>query len=565
MQRTEIAFMGLREVLKVSIRFWATLAVVTVVLIVIASVIWILDHPYGISWDEAGYFNRVLLDSKRVEQGGSKFFGGGFIYFAGSMLLEERYRPPAYRLLAGPFIYLFGFTPVSVRLLSIGFLMVSLILVYLTGRSVAGSAAGAFAVIFLSLCPDVIFASMFFGTEYPLYLATAGVLYFLFLNWDKDGGSFWRWLGLGISLGLGALAKTSFLLIGPPVWLISFVLSWRRIMAGPNPKSLLKAAVLGIVIGLPWWALNFSHTEEFTRSAFNFIRGTLGPSSLATWGKWLVLFAQNGLGLPLSVLLALVLISLLILRTNKLGTTIDRKEKACLMVCFIGAMPLILAQFPKMNLHIRHMAPSFILLAVGLGIVAERTQWTTKGAFRTTAGILFVVQLLMIFIPGIQRTIFPLDPPFINGRPPWMVMGRIEQWDWSPLREICRSYGIDKPTISFLGGARCFTPPHIEYPWIKQNEKVQVNWLWRLEDGKIDWNKIMKDIDDSDIVLTAPKYVGDSIPKDDRLDNQYNSEFAKVLESDARFKGPIRLCMGRFEPTEIVVFVKKSRLNGSQH
>ena len=239
-------------------RYWDAFAIVTVALIVIASISWIYDHPFGISSDDAAYFNRILLDSKRIEQGGSEFFGGGFIFFAGSMLLEDRYRPPAYRLLVAPFVYVFGFSPITVRLVSLGFFVVSLLLVYLTARRIAGAAAGAFAVIFLCLCPDVIFASMVFGTEYPLYLATAGVLYFVFLNWDQNRDSLRNWVGLGIALGLGALAKTSFLLVGPSVWVLSFVLSWRRIVAGPSPKCLLKAAALGIIIALPWWALNFS-------------------------------------------------------------------------------------------------------------------------------------------------------------------------------------------------------------------------------------------------------------------------------------------------------------------
>jgi hypothetical protein len=42
------------------------------------------------------------------------------------------------------------------------------------------------------------------------------------------------------------------------------------------------------------------------------------------------------------------------------------------------------------------------------------------------------------------------------------------------------------------------------------------------------------------------------------LDNQYNAEFASRLSQDPRFRGPIRLEMGRFEPVEVDVFLKKS-------
>jgi hypothetical protein len=41
------------------------------------------------------------------------------------------------------------------------------------------------------------------------------------------------------------------------------------------------------------------------------------------------------------------------------------------------------------------------------------------------------------------------------------------------------------------------------------------------------------------------------------LDNQYNREFADRLTADPLFQGPIHLQMGRFEPLEVLVFVKK--------
>jgi len=63
-------------------------------------------------------------------------------------------------------------------------------------------------------------------------------------------------------------------------------------------------------------------------------------------------------------------------------------------------------------------------------------------------------------------------------------------------------------------------------------------------------------VSQSDMVLTAPHYVGQASDKQD-LDNQHNAEFADRLSQDARFRGPIRLEMGRFEPVEVLVFLRK--------
>ena len=69
-----------------------------------------------------------------------------------------------------------------------------------------------------------------------------------------------------------------------------------------------------------------------------------------------------------------------------------------------------------------------------------------------------------------------------------------------------------------------------------------MTWLWRYEDGPLDWQKVMDATGKSDIVLTAPHYVGEVRNKED-LDNQHNAEFAARLSADPFFRGPIRLEM----------------------
>jgi hypothetical protein len=79
--------------------------------------------------------------------------------------------------------------------------------------------------------------------------------------------------------------------------------------------------------------------------------------------------------------------------------------------------------------------------------------------------------------------------------------------------------------------------------------------LWRYEQGIFDWREVMSASDQSDIVLTAPDFIGQVSDKQD-LDNRYNREFAQRLAADPLFRAPIRLKMGRFEPVDVTVFVK---------
>jgi hypothetical protein len=105
----------------------------------------------------------------------------------------------------------------------------------------------------------------------------------------------------------------------------------------------------------------------------------------------------------------------------------------------------------------------------------------------------------------------------------------------------------------------------MQYPWVTAATATRsatfalpdVTWLWRYEDGPLDWSKVMGDARQSDIVLTAPHYVGEVKNKED-LDNHYNADFADRLSHDEGFGGPVRIKMGRFEPVEMDLFLKKS-------
>jgi hypothetical protein len=84
-----------------------------------------------------------------------------------------------------------------------------------------------------------------------------------------------------------------------------------------------------------------------------------------------------------------------------------------------------------------------------------------------------------------------------------------------------------------------------------------VTWLWKYEDGPIEWEKVLNLIDRSDLVITAPHYVG-QVTDQQNVDNQHNAEFAMRLGQDPRFQRPIRLEMGQLDKVEVLVFLKKN-------
>jgi 4-amino-4-deoxy-L-arabinose transferase-like glycosyltransferase len=530
--------------------FWPFFAAAAVIVIMLAAVRWSLGHPYGIHWDEAQYLNDVHTDALRLQS-------GSLLKLGGRLLIKSWGRPPAFRLLALPVLGLFGFHTALARLVSLACFALSAWFIYLATRRIGSPVAGAFAVLVFCLSPEVVSASIFFGTDAPLYLATSAMLYYLFVGWSDTSEPPSTWVGLGLAIGLGFLSKTSFLLIAPPV--LAFSLLVARYGRGdvPIPTPQLKAWVLAFLIAAPWWLLNIKASLGYARYARGFARNSLGQPSLGTWMRWLNTVFQSLLGHGTSILIGLVLIACLV-KAIKKETILDRLQRVALGACACAGVPILLAQLSGTNHLLRHISPAVIPLAIAVGVLADKTGWARSEAAIAVSCVLFVVQLLMIVAPVAFPNNHAVDLGFVNGSLPWRVMVRFDQWDWRPVEDISHSCGLDAPKISYLGNGRAFNQPQIGYPWVSQTaSSPEITWLWRYEDGPLDWRKVMDAVGQSDIVLTAPQQIGEVKYKED-LDNQHNAEFGDRLSQDPRFQRPILLEMGRFEPVEIMVFLKKT-------
>jgi 4-amino-4-deoxy-L-arabinose transferase-like glycosyltransferase len=540
-------------------RFWPIFATVTIVVIMLAAVRWSVAHPFGIHWDEARYFDDVGFDLQRLQH-------GMLLRLGGRILIKSMGRPPAFRVLALPFLALFGFHTTVARLASLACFGFSSWFIYLATRRIASPVAGAFAVLVFALSPEVVSASIFFGTDTALYLATAAMLYYLFVLWSDSSEHSSTWIGLGLAIGLGFLSKASFIPIALPVLAFSLAVGCRRHPGVPGLAPMLKAAVLALLVAGPWWVLNLKAAIVMTQQARGFVRNSLGPPSLATWMRWLSTVLQGLLGHGLSILISLVVIAWLTKAIVRRETIINPLQRTALWACACVGVPIIIAQLSGANHLLRHISPAVIPLAIAVGLLADRTGWARSRLSIALSMVLFCTQLLMIVTPVLFPNNQPVDLGFVNGGLPWRVMVRFDQWDWKPVRDISYSCGLETPRISFLGSGRAFVPPQIEYPWAAQPTSTHhdttldfpdVTWLWRYEEGPLNWQKVMDAVGQSDIVVTAPHYIGEVKNKED-LDNQYNADFAARLSLDSRFRRPIRLEMGRFEPIEIDVFLKKS-------
>jgi 4-amino-4-deoxy-L-arabinose transferase-like glycosyltransferase len=529
--------------------FWPLIVAVPIIMIIVAATRWSLDHPYGIFWDESIYLNEAAIDARRVRS-------WMLIKLAGS-ILKAWARPPAYRLLALPFVALFGFHTVIPRLVTLACYSLSSCIVYWTTRCLAGRMASVLAVLVFALSTEVVVSSTFFSTEGPLLLSTAGMLYFLIAYWSEKGLHQGNWIGLGLAIGLGFLSKTSFALIAFPLLTFYFIDACRK---GPDRRGaafLFKACAVAFLVAGPWWLLNFRSALSYASYARNQYRSSFGPLSLSAFTQWLGSVCVGLLGPGISILVALVLLVSLKQVITRRKPLLDSAQRMALFGCAFAVVPLVAAQLSGTNHLLRYLVPAVIPLAIAIGLLSGQSGWARSRKAVAISGVLFSIQLGMIMFPVLFANRQPVDSGLVNGALPWRILVRFDQWNWRPVRDISRSCGIEAPAIAYLGNGRAFNPPQIEYPFVVGGASAEVTWLWRYEDGPLTWQRVSSLLEHSDIVLTAPHYIGQVSDKQD-LDNQHNAEFADRLSQDPRFRGPIPVVMGRFEPVKVEVFLKKT-------
>lgn len=536
---------------------WLLFAGIVVFLILVAATRWIFAHPYGIHWDEAYYFNEALSDIHKLHSGSLR-------QLASILIGGDPFRPPAYRLFPLPFLALFGFHTVLARFITLACWVATAVFIYLTSRRMASASAGAVAILVFCLAPEVLSASIFFSTEGPLFLATSAMLYFLWA-YPSEGSKRQRWIGLGFAIGLGLLSKITFVLIACPILALALISDRRRDHVIHELKEFLKAGALASIVAAPWWLKNGVRAVHYSTAIRQESRESFGAPSFLTSAKWLGSVVMGVLGPAITILICLVVIFSLRKILIQKAVILKPAHRMAIWSCICAGLPLVVLQLSGMNHNLRYLTPVVIPLAIAVGVLSDATGWLRSRAAVAISSILIVAQLLMIVTPVAFPKTYPVDPGLVNGGLPWGIMVRFEQWDWQPLRNVAQDCGLNQPKISVLGMGRPLNPPQIVYPWFLDGTvssdnwfwRSQPVWLWRYSEGPIDWQKVMSAADESDIVLTAPGFIGQVSDKQD-LDNRYNAEFAGRLAADSGFQGPIRLKMGRFEPVEVQVFVRKS-------
>ena len=466
-------------------------------------------NPLPSYWDEAVYAKAAILDRFQVRTNGLRGFVETF-YNADPL------RPPMHRVAALPVTLIAGADLAVLRGLSLLIMLLSGTLIGLAVRREAGDAAGVLAFLLAIGTPVVIYSTKMFGTEYVLFLGIGLCMWALTAR---------RFVLLGIGVGIGLLAKTSFAVVILPAFLAASILDrqWRRVI--------LRGLPIGLLLAATWWWHDPMTPIRFGIQSGGFSRHSLGsPASLSTLGGYLWEFIRCGLGPGAAV----AVLAAFVFR--------DRLRPFAI-TCLAGAIPFALLHYTSQNHNPRLLAPSVLLLCAAASSTVRLT----------AAPLLFVPVVVQILVMT-----FPLhrpEKPYV-WRGVSEVMAPVEQWDWTPLRRLAESRGIPNPRIGIVGDGYPFNTPQIRYAWYRAQRDTPAHALYdATRDGSFDLQRLLDRCAQMQIVVTAPGYRGD--PSDGQPpNNAHNVEVARALARDPRFE-PVVIDVGTRSPVKVVAFLRR--------
>jgi hypothetical protein len=354
--------------------------------------------------------------------------------------------------------------------------------------------------------PAILTSGAWFGTEYPLFLATGLLLVSLLCEWR---------IGLAAAVALGLLSKSTFLLIGGPAIFVALITA----RTGRDRFAPFLSVAVGAVIAASWWVWHTAPALRFAALGRTFERAIFDGTVL---GK-LWVFMAEGVGGGLAI-------ALVVLLARGLPSTVEKRRP--LLIAAAASLPvLLLALFSPVFVP-RHFAPALLPLAIVLAVLLDHVGPSVR------IGVATLALIQGLALAAAPERLLPL----------------VEQTDWSRLRAV-----IPKPTpcIAFLGSWGCLSPPEIRYGWTRSGDKASAVWLWRFENQDIDWPRVESEAMASDAVLVVPPNAARALYGPELEDNRFNAELIRRLEVSHEFVAPMPFRIGTRVPVDLLVYRRR--------
>ena len=481
--------------------------------------LWYRDHPLPLYWDEAAYINQALDDRDTL-------LDRGILATIKALLFNDPIRPPAYRAIALPVVACLPPSVFLLRAVALTAVILAFGVVARTAGESTSPASGLLASSIAFAAPAIAIHSTWYGTEFALI---AGMALLLLAVVQRV-----RPVLLAAAVALGLLSKASFLILSAPVLLVTLIVSWRE---RREILRLIGATAAGTAIAFGWWFWHFRAALEFAQLGRTFRRAAFAePLSASALGAKLndLVRSSWGIGVTFAVI---VLITVAVVRVRNDSP----QARRAFWIGVAAFVPLLGLAFLSPVFVGRHYAASLLGLAVILALGIE----ALAPGLRIAVAAAVLAQTLFLSATH-ERS-----------------LRRVEQTDWTRLRELVPA---DSPRIAFLGGWPSLSPPEIRFGWRIAGRQAAVEWLWRFEDGSIDWQRVMARVEQSDAVLVVPPGARHRVSRplgiDENIDNRHNSELIRRLMRSGAFDAPLPFRIGREEPITLLVFRKRFRASG---
>ena len=457
--------------------------------------LWIHRNPMLSTWDEVMHLNLSMSDALVLRS-------GDMAALRDTLLLQDRWLPPGLRLLGLPVAAVFHAEPqTALRMLASVMTALTAGVIWLGLWRVAGAAGAAAGALVYLLAPLNMLGAQSFMTELPLHFAAACALALLLHEAVAPRTSVWRLALLGPVLGLGALAKLTFLPTIGLAWIGITLWRWWQDRDLPSLRLRLLLPAVGLAaIAWPFYLLNGGRYVGYAKQTAEGYAFFLSPGDLAL--SFPVRVAQSliwdilGFG-GIALIAAGTVLFLLCWR--RLGP--GRRSFAALSA--VAAFPAISAFLFSNNQTERYLGISLILASFPVGLAMGRALRDPRfaGVARGAAVLVAVAGVVQLGLAWVVALAGPLP-----GRP---LRPLVEaSWrdntacDLAPLTTLLppRADG-GRLRVGVFGLTNAVNPYTVNNAFLRRDMKAHVIELVNDSESRIDWDKLMAESAQLDLIV----------------------------------------------------------------
>jgi hypothetical protein len=519
--------------------------------VVALALLWLYRNPLLAAWDELGHINISLADAARLREGNTGALRDG-------LFLWNRWLPPGLRLVGLPVAAAFWpVAPEALRLTGLVCFLLTVAVLWLALRPLAGRAGAAAGVLLFALAPINIVGAQNFMTEAPLHLMAALALWLLARE-APGGAAVWRNALLGLVFGLGALTKLTFLPTLGPVWLGVALHGWWRDRNRADLVLRLLLPLAGLLLlAWPHYAINGPRYLAYARATaegFGYVQWPEhGMAFLARAARELVgaIFGPGGVLVLLAGLLLLV----------PAWRWAERTPRVMVALCLVAALPGLVAYLGSRNQTDRYLGLCVLVLSLPVAVaLGWATRWAAQGAARAGAlallGLAGGAGLAQAVVAGVIAFTGPVRQWPLEGLSSAAWRDN-EACDFAALPAMVPAQGhmaAAAARIGVFGQSQAVNQTTVAFPFRRLGRPVQSFDIGFLDGEAIDWPAALALAASQDLLVSPVNFRNAAEDLRNFPVNRFRAEFFERLSAAYPVQDSGEIAMGGSPACAVHVF-----------